>query len=239
MLQYIGRDYRDAVEDGSIINPFEYREISAFCDRVIESYTGFQQDLEKSETVLQLQQLRQMVYEKSDPYSIADLSKTLVKELSLELATDSSPVATPDVALGKRSYHAGGCQVCHGAKGDGDGWAASGLEPGPGSFREEERMREATPYYFYNVIELGVTGTSMPSFQEAFSRQEAWDIAFYIMTLRNGFNPKPSGRSLGFTLTDLVTKSDFDLMEEIAEKGEQGEMSSAIDYLRSRPEVLE
>lgn len=239
MLQYIGRDYRDAVEDGSIINPFEYREISTFCDEVIEIYTGFQQGLEKSETVFELQQLRQMVYEKSDLYSISDLSKTLVNELSAELATDSSPLTTPDLASGKRSYQAGGCPVCHGLMGDGDGWAAGWLEPAPGSFREEGRMRDATPYYFFNVIELGVTGTSMPSFEEAFSSQEVWDIAFYLMTLRDGFNPQPPGGSLDLTLTDLATKSDLDLMEEMADRGQQGDLSAAIDFLRGRPEVLE
>lgn len=245
VLQYIGRDYQFAVAGGKVINQFEYREMMAFCDRVIEIYLAFDKELKHSEIILQLQELRQMVFEKAEHYSIADLSKTLVRNLTKNLRIESFPVKPPNIASGQRLYKVGGCNVCHGAKGAGDGWAAGWLDPGPGSFGDAQAMREATPYQFYNVIQLGVTGTSMPSYREAFTKQEVWDVAFFLMTLREGFNPQARGERLDITLSDLATKSDIDLLQEISDRqGSQdsmeneknGEKSAAIDFLRSNPD---
>jgi len=247
LLQYIGRDYQYAVDDGVVINEFEYREMVAFCQRAIDLYLTFQPDLHQNLALFQLQELRQMVYEKADRYSVWDLTKTLIRDLTKELDMETFPATAPEIGRGKDLYKAGGCDVCHGAGGAGDGRVAEWLEPGPGSFREAAAMNEATPYQFFNAIRLGVAGTAMPSYQEAFSRQEVWDIAFYLMALRDGFDPHSTGDRPGITLKDLATKSNFDLLQEMKDRQQSIEpiteaqnlqISAVIDFLRSHPENI-
>jgi len=247
LLQYIGRDYQYAVEEGVIINEFEYREMIAFCQRAIDLYLTFQPNLHQNLALFQLQELRQMVYEKADRYLVWDLTKILIRDLTKELDMETCPATAPDIERGKNLYKAGGCDVCHGAGGAGDGRAAEWLEPGPGSFREAAAMNEATPYQFFNAIRLGVAGTAMPSYQEAFSPQEVWDIALYLMALRDNFNPHLTGDSPGITLEDLATKSNVDLVQDIKEQqqsieptteAQNLEISAVIDFLRSHPETI-
>ena len=247
LLQYIGRDYQNAVVEGVVINEFEYREIIAFCQRALESYLMFQQNLNQNLTLFQLQQLRQMAYEKVDRQSILDLTKTLIRDLAKEFDLETFPAMAPDIERGRLLYKAGGCRDCHGASGAGNGYAAEWLMPGPGSFREEARMNEATPYQFFNVIRLGVRGTGMPAYGQAFSKQEVWDVAFYLMTLRDGFDPRLTGDRPDITLEDLATKSDFNLLHQIKDRqqplertneAQEGAMSAAIDFLRNKPDAM-
>jgi high-affinity iron transporter len=247
LLQYIGRDYQNAVVDGMVVNEFEYREILTFCQRVLELYLTFQKNPQQNLTLLQLQQLRQMVHEKTDRDSIWDLTKTLILDLTKELDLETYPAITPDIERGRRLYTAGGCGVCHGMSGAGDGYAADGLEPGPGSFREQAGMHEATPYQFFNAILLGVGGTGMPSYEPAFSRQDMWDVAFYLMTLRDSFDPRLTAEGLDVSLEDLATKSDSELMEKVqdhrsslpsAAEAQEAAISQTIDFLRNHPDTL-
>ena len=53
-------------------------------------------------------------------------------------------------------------------------------------------MNQLAPHQLFNALTFGVEGTEMPSHLESLSHQERWDIAFYIMTLRNDFDPGPS-----------------------------------------------
>lgn len=247
LLQYIGRDYPFAVEDGVVINEFEYREMIVFCRRVIERYLLLQQRPDHDLTLFQLQQLRQLVYEKADRQLIRDLTQIIIRDFARKFDVKTAPAKAPDIERGRKLYKAGGCGVCHGPGGAGDGRAAEWLDPGPGSFREPARMKEATPYEFYNVIRFGVEGTAMPSYEEAFSPPEAWDIAFYLMTLREGFAPRLAGNRPPITLEELAVKSDGELLSEMMEQWQPGELtdeaqeaalSAALDFLRSRPEVV-
>lgn len=247
LLQYLGRDYQFAVEGGAVINEFEYREMIAFCRRSIELYLLFQQRPDHDLTLFQLQQLRQMVYEKVDRQLIGDLTKTIIRDFAEKFDVKTAPAKAPEIERGRDLYKAGGCGVCHGAGGAGDGRAAAWLDPGPGSFREPARMKEATPYEFYNVIRFGVAGTAMPSFEEAFSPQEVWDIAFYLMTLREGFDPRWPGGKPGITLEDLAIRPDVDLLHELMERRQPGELreetgeaglSAALDFLRNHPQAV-
>ncbi|MCG8606177.1 cytochrome c [bacterium] len=247
LLQYIGRDYQNAVEEGVVINDFEYREIQTFCQRAIELYLPFEENPQQNLTLFQLQQLREMVYEKTYRESIWDLSKTLIHSLTKELDLETYPASAPDIERGRRLYQAGGCDVCHGVSGAGDGYAADGLEPGPGSFQDPSVMREAAPYPFFNVTLLGVDGTGMPSYEQAFSREDIWDVAFYLMTLRDGFDPRLTAEGLNISLEDLSTKSDFELIEEIHDhqspvpeivETQEDALLHTIDFLRKHPDTI-
>lgn len=247
VLQYIGRDYQNAVADGVVINEFEYREMITFCQHLIELYGTFEQSRSNDPILFQIQELRQMVYEKAERHAIRDLTKTLIRDVARKMRIATVPAETPDIEKGRIFYEAGGCGVCHGPTGAGDGYAAEGLEPEPACFQEQSRMLEATPFQFFNAIKLGVNGTAMPSHEEAFSRQEIWNVAFYLMTLRDGFDPHLTGLRPDVTLEDLATKSDLDLLQEIrirqqpiegSRATQEAAIAAAIDFLRSHPDVL-
>lgn len=242
LLQYIGRDYQLAVADGEVISDFEYEEMRAFSHRVIDLYAPFQQEGDENMILFEMEQLRQMIHAKEDRFAIWEISKTLVNNLATQFNLKTFPNQTPDVLRGKQLYEASGCAACHGQKGAGDGFAAEWLDPGPGDFTDIEGMKEASPYLFYNVIQFGVIGTGMPSFQEALSPQEVWDIAFYLMTLRSDFNPSAQSPRLTISLEALSSICDVDLIENIQSKQAEGEglqketeLSNAIDYLRQYP----
>ena len=244
LLQYIGRDYQYAVAEDSIINAFEYQEMMTFCHRVIELYLTCQPDAAAQSTLFQLQELREMVHEKVDKEAISSITKTLVQDIAAALKLKTFPEKTPDLAQGKQLYIASGCATCHGTDGSGDSPLAASLNPGPGNFTDIAGMNEATPYQFYNVIRLGVIGTSMPSFQEAFSKQEAWAIAFYLMTLRSDFKPIATDHQSAINLADLATKSNIDIQEMITTEQlspsssvKETTLSNTIDYLRKHPNL--
>ncbi len=248
VLQYISRDYQNAVQDGSVINEFEYQEMMAFSQRAIELYLSFRPNPNQNFILFQLQQLRELLHKKADRHSIQDVAKTLISDLAEELDIRTFPAQTPDIKHGKVKYKEGGCSVCHGEAGAGDGRAAAWLDPGPGSFRDPVIMNEATPYEFFNMIRLGVAGTGMPSYEEAFSEQAIWDIAFYLMTLREDFEPKLIRSKQRVTLKELATRTNVELLDEINEYHSSGERidemkakanSTTVDFLRQHPDALE
>jgi len=70
------------------------------------------------------------------------------------------PRLASDPAQGARLY-AQHCATCHGVQGRGDGLLAKGMEPAPGDFHDEARMRQRSLYGPYNAITVGVGGTPM------------------------------------------------------------------------------
>jgi hypothetical protein len=77
----------------------------------------------------------------------------------------------------------------------------------------------------------------MASFGEAFTNEEIWDIAFYLMTLRRGFHPlEPAEQK--FTLQQLATKNNKALIELLAHQKWQKpapNFNALVDYCRQNP----
>lgn len=189
MLQYIGRDYRFAVADGKMINEFEFQEMVFFCNRLTELYLQTTRKTGQNFNLIQFQELRKLVSEKADRRAVSDITDMLIEDIVAEFKMKTTAPGPPNIDNGRRLYFAGGCAVCHGESGAGNGRAAAWLSPGPGNFQDPELMKEAQPYQFFNIIQLGVIGTGMPSYRDAFSEQETWDIAHYLMTLPANFSP--------------------------------------------------
>ncbi len=241
LLQYISRDYQYAVAEGKIINTFEYQEMMTFSHQALELYLEMQQDSAQPNTIFQLQQLREIVHEKVETDFIDAHTKVLITDLNTELKIRAYPPQMPSIERGKQLYQASGCGTCHGSNGAGDGPVAATLTPGPGNFQDIDGMNTAVPYHFFNAIRLGIEGTSMPAFQEAFSIQEAWDISFYLLTLRAGLKPVAPSKPLNVSLSDLATKSNNDLLEELQEEmsplaePQKTSLMNSIDDLRLNP----
>src|SRR5262245_36487076 len=230
LLQYVGSDYRNAVADGRILDEFEYQEMTQFTKILVEEHTRIAPGgLEVGDG---LRLLATSVEEKQEPAKVLALTRELVASMTRELGLVTCPARSSSVENGAKGY-ARACAQCHGASGDGQGSSAPGQDPPPSSFHDG-RMRKVAPHQLYNAIGFGVAGTAMPSFEEAFSSSERWDVSFYLMTLRSDFSPREPKTLLPVTIRELATISDEELS---ASRGFERE---ALDFYRSKvPETPE
>jgi high-affinity iron transporter len=230
LLQYVGSDYRGAVADGAVLDEFEYQEMTQFTRILVEEHGRLAP--EGSETGRGLARLAAWVEEKEDPEKVLGLTRELVAAMTRELGLVTYPARAPKVEAGAALY-ASACAQCHGANGDGIGRSAAGQTPPPTSFREE-RMKKVAPHQLYNAVSFGVAGTAMPSYEDAFSPAERWDVSFYLMTLRDDFSPREPSEPLAVSVRDLATLSDEEL------SASRGLDSGALDFYRSAvPETAE
>lgn len=231
LLQYLATDYPGAVRDGQIVDQAEYREMLEFADTLTSEYQAAAAGSPDPEISRGLETLRGRVAEKAEPAEIRAHVSRILPLMSSRLGVVSYPTLAPDLAAGK-SLYAVNCARCHGASGDGRGPSAAGLDPAPSSFRDA-RMNQLAPHQVYNAVSFGVSGTDMPSHLESLAEKQRWDVAFYVMTLREDF--KPAGRrDLGLSLRDLSSHSTADLLTILQAQGKPADPSS-IDALRADP----
>jgi len=95
-------------------------------------------------------------------------------------------------------------------------------------------MNQLAPHQIFNALTFGVEGTEMPSHLESLSDQERWDIAFYIMTLRNGFDPVPPKDSFRVSLKALAIHSNEELISQLGNDGVEPQVGN-LDYYRKNP----
>lgn len=240
LLDYIGVDYPEAIQDGTIKNEDEYKEMLEFTTQVTERLKALPDNPRKAGLVADAQGLAQLVKEKARSPAVAAASGKLrwaiVDAYKLRLA----PRAAPPLPRAKALY-AQHCAACHGAQGRGDGPAAKGLEPPPSNFHDLDRMAQRSAYGLYNTITLGVEGTSMASFKQL-PEDERWALAFYVANLGIPAERLRQGERLWHTgearkvfpdLGNVATLST----EEVKER--HGETAARVqDYLRAHPEVL-
>ena len=58
----------------------------------------------------------------------------------------------------------------------------------------------------------------MPSFADAYSESQRWDVAFYAMTLRVEFAPRRPTAGQVFTLDELAASSNGELLARLRAK---------------------
>ena len=91
-----------------------------------------------------------------------------------------------DPTLGDRLY-AHYCTMCHGAKGDGNGFNAPNLATKPANHTDNRRMSKIEDRLLQGVIARGgmKTGRSvlMPPFGGILSERQTWDLVAYLRTL--------------------------------------------------------
>ncbi|MCZ6485451.1 MAG: cytochrome c/FTR1 family iron permease [Acidobacteria bacterium] len=229
LLQYLGTDYAAAVQSGQVISEFEYQEMLDFSQLLVEQY----RQLDPAQDILtELQLIRTLIEEKRDWIEVRGLTHSLLPRLSQDLNVVSYPAVVPSLSRGKRLFLES-CAKCHGLEGDGRGPSAAELDPPPRSF-QDQRMNQLAPHQLFNALTFGVEGTEMPSHLESLSHQERWDIAFYIMTLRNGFDPVPPKNSLGVSLKALAIHSNEELIAQLANDGVEVQVAN-LDYYRKNP----
>lgn len=94
--------------------------------------------------------------------------------------------ATPvNLAAGKVIFETkGSCVVCHGAKGEGDGLAAVGLDPSPRNFTNAAFHAARSDGELMWVLKNGSAGTAMvPLVGAAITEEEGWLVLLYERSL--------------------------------------------------------
>jgi len=113
--------------------------------------------------------------------------------------------------------------------------------PPPANFTDPERMAGLSPFKAFNTASFGVEGTAMASFA-AFSDEQRWQVAFYVMSLR--FTPEEVARGAALTrerklpadlssVANLATRSDEQLTDELKKYfTDEAQARDMLAYLR-------
>lgn len=227
-LQYVGSDYGAAVRDGRVVDAAEYREIVDLTRQILEGYLELRP---AGSARPDLTRLRDLISGRAPWDAVRSLSRELLPRIADELDVTPYPTATPDLERGRELYRED-CAPCHGVVGGGDGPAASGMVPRPTSFREPW-IALISPHQVFNAANFGVPGTGMPAYREALLPGEMWDVAFFIMTLRDGFDPSPPVEVVPLSLQEIASRSDEELLKRLR-VSRPGAEASELDYYRAR-----
>ena len=137
------------------------------------------------------------------------------------------------VAHGKEIWQQAKCWECHGQTGKGDGEKAAGLEDDygfpirpadltSGQFKSGPSVRD-----IFRTVTTGLSGTPMPSYQDSFSEEDRWALAYFVVSL-SAFTDPLTGKPL------LITKND----KENLNNPELKAHASRLAYKRSSSEYL-
>lgn len=105
----------------------------------------------------------------------------------------AAPALTPErIVRGRRLYADAECLACHGERGRGDGPSAPTLKDGKDlpiqatDLTKPQRFKNgARPEDVYRTLMTGLAGTPMPSYGDSLEPDQAWDLAFYVLSLSN------------------------------------------------------
>lgn len=240
LLDYIGVDYAEAVENGKVKSADEYKEMLEFTAQVGAQVTGLAEHPAKAALVADAAALAGLVRDKAPAPAVAGAARTLRWAIVGAYKLRIAPRGAPPLAAAKALY-AQNCAACHGADGKGDGPAAKGLDPAPSNFHDMERMTQRSAYGLYNTISLGVGGTSMAAFGKL-SEDERWALAFFVANLGISTERISAGEKLWKSggakaaFPDLANVATLSA-DEVKER--HGENAARVqDYLRAHPEAL-
>lgn len=184
LLDYIGKDYPNAVKNGDVISETEYKEMMEFSNRIIDLQQELKPEIENTSFNSldePINDLSKSVVQKASKDSIAQISSRIQQRILALNLIEITPASWPDLEHGKQLFTQS-CKSCHGAEGLGNGPLAKNLAPSPSNFHNDTLASNLSPLQAYNTIRLGIEGTGMRPFHEL-SDQEVWDIAFYVNSL--------------------------------------------------------
>ncbi|MGH8528569.1 MAG: cytochrome c/FTR1 family iron permease [Nevskiales bacterium] len=242
MLDYIGVDYPEFVQDGRVKNEAEYVEQVEFASEVAAVLARLPATPAQTELLRQATGLQQAIHDKVAGREITALTDALSTALVRHYPVPQAPRRAPDMTQVQAQYQ-NACASCHGASGGGDGAAGTGLEPPPANFLDRARAEQRSVFGLYNVISLGVAGTGMPSFKQ-FSEAERWALAFYVSQLSNSGDEKARGERLwrdqaaaARALPDLQHLANALPNAQARQHGAAG--TDVLAWLRAHPEALQ
>jgi high-affinity iron transporter len=228
LVDYIGGDYRNAVQGGKVINTDEYQEMTEFSARSLELFHQLKANEggDKASVEKDLRALAAHIKNKSGEDVVPRLAQEIKDRLIKTYKIITYPKAFPDLEAAKVIY-AQNCAQCHGESGRGNGPGAATMqpkEPKPANFLDSDLMSGLSPFKAFNTTTFGVEGTGMPNFS-ALSEEERWQTAFYVMSLRFPAEASSAGKKLFdsanlpqqlTSLQTLATITDGELSERLS-----------------------
>jgi high-affinity iron transporter len=245
LLDYLGSDYKNAVQDGKVLSEDEYGEMQEFTKRGLELFKQLKEydQADKAGIEPALNSLASQVRNKADPKSVSAAAKSAKQKLIAAYKIVSYPRQLPTFASGKKLYDEN-CAQCHGTTGKGDGPGRESMNPKtplPANFTDPERIGGLSPFKAFNTLSFGVEGTAMASFA-ALDEQQRWQIAFYVFSLRFSDETVKKGAELIkvnklpsdlLTVATLGTNSDEELLDKVKPfAANQTDALAILAYLR-------
>jgi len=241
LLDYIAVDYREAVEDGAVVNQLEYDEMLEFSATAAASIDALPPTSESGQLKQDAEALQQAIQAKTSPDQIATQARALAALLVQAYPIPLMPTSAPQYARGQALYGQL-CASCHGDTGGGDGIASAGLDPPPIDFTDRERADERSVFALYQVIDQGLEGTSMVSYS-GLPVEDRWALATYVGAM--AYPESAAGRERLERDAALRAKLDFehyvgttpaDLAKEL---GSADDAAAIVAYLRRHPDAAQ
>ena len=239
LVDYVGVDYPEAVQNGEVVSDLEYAEMLEFSTLIQDEIESLPEGPSREALQPLSAELEQAINAKADPSVVARLSTQMSAILLTSTTLAAAPTEVPDIGSAAELYRTQ-CAHCHGDEGAGDGLAGQGLEPAPTDFTDPARARERSLYGLYNTITLGVEGTGMTPFPQLPAEQR-WALAFYVGGMHVDDDTRARGeleyreRQDGLlpSLRDVATTR----LSEVAAR--QGEAAASLHaWLRLNPDAL-
>jgi high-affinity iron transporter len=234
LLDYIGVDYAEAVEDGKVVNAGEYEEMNEFAGAILTTISAIPWHDAKAPLQQEAAALKVAIETKRPPADIAAMTGAMRGRIMSSYDIVATPTHKPDFTLAQQLY-ADNCMACHGASGKGDGSAAMGMEPTPTNFLDAERHSQRSLFGLYNTITLGVSETAMRPFGQL-NDHERWSLSFYVGNLASPVTTNSDIASSTSPFTSLQQVTTTTPGEARQRYGKAG--ADALAALRSNPESL-
>lgn len=236
LLDYISKDYSAAVDDGEVINEFEFAEMTEFATNCIllqKELSSNIKNVKFNKLQTPLKELQQFIIDKKETEKIAALAlntKNKILQLGILKIT---PSRYPSLKKGAILFQTN-CVSCHGKKGKGDGVLSKGLDPAPSNFHEVD----LAPLSAYNVIKLGLEGTGMTSFAHL-SESEIWELSFYVLSLKHDNDKSQINLPPNIHLDSISKWNDKELGLFIDKSSKNITVGQVRNYEPERPNPLD
>ena len=243
LIDYIGGDYRNAVQAGKVVNSDEYTEMTEFSARSLELFNQLKSaEGDKAGIEKDLNTLAEHIKKKTGDDAVPQVAQQIKDRLIKTYNIVTYPKALPNYDGAKLIYRQN-CAQCHGESGKGDGPGRESMNPktpAPANFTDAEFMAGLSPFKVYNTTTFGIDNTAMASFA-ALPDEQRWQVAFYVMALRFSVETAAAGETWLKSKTlpaDLVssatlaTSSDDELSGKIEKNFPDAPSNEILAYLR-------
>jgi high-affinity iron transporter len=242
LLDYVAVDYREAVQNGRVVNSAEYAEMSEFSASVSEQLGSLPAQPAKAALIKRASDLQRAIAAKAAPEAIDKQARDLASALLAAYPVPLAPPETPDLTRGAALYRQN-CASCHALNGDAKTPAAAKLDPSPIAFADRARARERSPFALYQVIDQGLEGTAMASFRDL-PEGDKWALAFHAGRFAYPAALAAEGKriwdadpALRRGIPDLAALASLTPATLAGRIGE-AKATAVIAYLRGNPGVL-
>lgn len=240
MLDYVGVDYPQTVQNHQVTDPAEYAEQQEFSGQIENLVRELPPAPAKDTLQEKARDLATLIRDKAEGEKVSALANEMRLAIMDAYQVSATPRRLPDLKAAVALYQ-NHCAACHGMEGRGDGPLATNLQPPSNNFHDAERQFQRSLYGLYNTITRGVDGTGMQGFTQL-SEEERWALAFLVGSFPFTENQREQGAELWHARGadhkdwDLKRLTTLTPNQVAARSGEEG--LNVLAYLRGQPTAL-